>query len=321
MPSKSLRNLKSKSAEVPSVMTNFRQIKGINQLVEARLHRAGIKTIEDLTNLQPDEIFAAIGNLKGVTVKQIVEQDWIGQAHKLVGKKGVTNGAIESEGFIVNLFLSKKKQVHSTQILHVNSDEGEKWDGWDSQRLLNFISNRSGLALPKIETVESNAIAIEPVKESSTMIEEKPKPTSQVSVPLVKMDVAGIIPPPVPKSEIGFRNFEIIPSHSSTPSKLLRKGESFDIRLSLDIDNEIKQFDSSIDYTAAIFAKGLSASTRVNLGEASGVISSAKEAIEINIPNQDLALGTYRLEAALSISSESKAIGNPVQARTIFQVF
>ena len=155
MPNKNPRSAKPKAVEAPPATTNFRQIKGINQLLEARLHRAGITTFEALANLLPEEILTALGNLKGVTSKQIVEQDWIGQALKLAGKKAPVNGSLGSEGFIVDIFLSKKKLVHSTQILHVSSDEGDKWDGWDSDRLLDFIVSRSGLVRLKVETVQA----------------------------------------------------------------------------------------------------------------------------------------------------------------------
>jgi len=314
MPSKSPRSSKAKSGEPPPTTTNFRQIKGINQLIEARLHRAGINTFEDLGHLQPEEVLSAIGQFKGVTVKQIIEQDWIGQARKLAGKKPAANGAIESEGFIVNLFLSKKKQVHSTQILHVNSDEGEKWDGWDSQRLLDFITKRSGLVLPVVAPVKVAPLTPEPIK-----LEIPAAPISQPAESVTAPEPTQSVPPQEP--EIILRTFEMIPSHSQTPSKLLRIGEPFDVRLAIDPEKATPQFATALNYSAALFAKGLDTEQRLSLGEVKGVLASPDEAIVVNIPKQDFAPGTYRLEAALTISKGVHPIGKSAQARTIFQVF
>ena len=303
MPSKSSRTSKPKSAEAPPVTTNFRQIKGITQLSEARLHRAGIKTFDELASLQPEEILAALGHPKGITVKQIIEQDWIGQARKLSGKKTINNGSIESEGFIVNLFLSRTKQVHSTQVLHVNSDVGEKWDGWDSQRLLDFITNRAGVELPKAEIAE-----------------EKPAPVWQPPATVTEYFPESL-PPPIQSPEIVLRPLEMIPKHSDAPSKLLRIGEPFDVHLSIDAGRVPPQYATSLDFTAALIARGLDTSQPIHLGEIQGALSSPDETIVVNIPRQNFKPGTYRLEAALTISKQSQTIGKPAFARTIFQVF
>ena len=309
MPSKHLRHTKAKSEDAPPSATSFRQIKGITQLIEAHLHRAGIKTFDELVNLQPEEILAAIGNLKSITVNQIVEQDWLGQARKLSAKRNSVSDTMESEGFIVNLFLSGKTQVHSTQILHVNSDEGEKWDGWDSQRLLDFIVNRSGLILPKAAPVAKETVAVS--RQETVAPSVVPQATPE-TIPLVE--------PTTPLlSEVVA--FEMIPAHSEAPSKLVHKGEPFDVRLSLDAEQIMSQNESSLDYIAAIMAKGFETATRVNLGEARGVLSDPKEPIIVSILHQDLAPGTYRLEAALTLCRKSQVLGKPTHARTIFQVF
>ena len=319
MPNKNPRSAKPKAVEAPPATTNFRQIKGINQLLEARLHRAGITTFEALANLLPEEILTALGNLKGVTSKQIVEQDWIGQALKLAGKKAPVNGSLGSEGFIVDIFLSKKKLVHSTQILHVSSDEGDKWDGWDSDRLLDFIVSRSGLVRLKVETVQAEIPV--PSTTRTTVSIEPLTPLAQSVEPIEQpLPIAPPVPPP-PVPELVYRTFEMIPSHSQTPSKLLRKGEPFDIRVSLESENVMRPIGTRLDYTVSLSAKDLDASQQFNLGEVSGVLSSADEAIVMNIPRQDLAPGTYRLEASLTFCKEAKNIANPAQMRTIFQVF
>ncbi len=313
MPSKSLPGAKAKGAEAPPSATNFRQIKGINQLAEARLHRAGITTFEELANLQPEEMLTALGNLKGFTVKQIIAQDWIGQALKLAGQKPLANGALGSEGFIVDIFLSQKKHVHSTQILHVSSAEGEQWQGWDSDRLLDFIVMRSGLVRPPAEAVMAESLAPEITAPPATLA-----PPEEPAAPPPPMPIAT---PPEPSPALLIGAFEMIPSHSQRPSKLLRKGESFDLRLSLEAQQNILFQEGTFDYSATIFAKDLEASHPISLGVVRGVLAAADEAIVMSMPRQNLPAGTYRLEAALIVCKGAKPIGSPAQMRTIFQVF
>jgi hypothetical protein len=326
MPSKSSRTSKPKTVETALITTNFRQIKGINQLSEARLHRAGIKTFDELASLQPAEILEALGNPKGITVKQIVEQDWIGQAGKLAGKKPIANGTIESEGFIVNLFLSKKKQVHSTQILHVNSDEGDKWDGWDSQRLLDFITKRASIVLPLVEVHQDRSLLVEIAQESAAAIyrsgeAEKLASPLQSAEAIVMPLSEPLHPLAPPVAETFLSEFEILPLHSAAPGKLLRIGEPFEVRFSLNAEKLPTPFTTALDFTAALIAKGIDAPQPIHLREVQGVLNSPNEAIVVNIPKQNFKPGTYRLEAALTIGKGAQTLGQPMRAHTIFQVF
>ncbi|MGH9834996.1 MAG: hypothetical protein ACREBD_17360 [Blastocatellia bacterium] len=50
-------------------------------------------------------------------------------------------------GFVVDLFLDESRQVRLTQALHVRSGEGDAWEGWDEDRLINFFVQRAELAL------------------------------------------------------------------------------------------------------------------------------------------------------------------------------
>lgn len=55
---------------------------------------------------------------------------------------------LENEGFVVDLFLDKKRKVNLTQVLHVKSNDGEAWEGWNEKRLLEFFVGRAHLSLP-----------------------------------------------------------------------------------------------------------------------------------------------------------------------------
>ncbi len=320
MPSK--KNTQSKSSRRPLSSDDFQIISHINSIIESRLQQAGILTFEELASLTPEQIFKKVGRLTGFTLKQITDQDWVGQARKLSEKKDSPNGSKESEGFIVNLFLNKQKLVHSTQVLHVNSDEGAKWNGWDSTRLQDFIINHSGIVLPKVAEVQAETLEIQ-LAGKSPVGTEGFRETTILSETLIAESVEAprLVQPQVPKPEITFRAFEMITSASGSPGKFLHQGEPFEVRLSIDSEKTIQEFESAMDYTAAISAKNIDTSQRTSLGAAQGVIASADEAIVVKIPQQDLAPGTYRLEAAMTIARESQMVGNPIQARTFLQVF
>ena len=89
----------------------------------------------------------------------------------------------------------------------------------------------------------------------------------------------------------------------------------------IDAEKALREFESSLDYTADIVAKGFATSQHVNLGKAKGILTSENEMIVVHIPRHQLPPGTYRLEAALTFCRESQVIGKPTQMRTIFQVF
>ncbi len=300
---------------------DFQIINNINSIVESRLYQSGILTFEELAALTPEQIFKKVGCLTGFTLKQVIEQDWVGQAQKLSEKHDLMNGSKESEGFILNLFLNKQKLVHSTQILHVNSDEGEKWNGWDSNRLQNFIISHSGVVLPKTKAVKERVSAkprkpqvqVTNVALTEPVTPAEPSIAAQAEMPQIK--------PSIQQPEIAFRAIELISSTSGTPSKFLLKGEPFEICLSIDRERTRQKFETAMDYTATIFAKSIDTSQRVNLGVGQGVIFKTDEAIRVKIPKQDLVPGAYRLEAALSIGKDSQSTKNPVQARTFLQVY
>src|SRR6185369_13080075 len=55
---------------------------------------------------------------------------------------------LDNIGFVVELFLNDRGQVHMTQALQVKSAEGEVWDGWDENRLIDFFVRHASLRLP-----------------------------------------------------------------------------------------------------------------------------------------------------------------------------
>ncbi len=310
MSRKISRNVKTKTVEAQPFASPFRQIKGITQLIEARLHRAGISTFAELGELEPPAILSALEGVKGITLNQIIEQKWVREAQKLAAKKGkaMDQGELHGEGFILNIFLNKQKLVHSTQILHVNSDEGDKWNGWDTDRLESFIISHSDVVLAG-ENEEKSIVTIEE--------REQQRQVAPVIQPLES--IAEAVDAPQDTPEISFRTLEMSTA-SGLPGKFLHQGEPFELRLSTD-DMNVKIFEADLDYTAAVFAKSLDTSKRVSLGAIQGVFTKAQKVIVIKVPKQDLAPGMYRVEAAMTIGSKSQAVGNPIQARTFLQVF
>ena len=133
----------------------FRLIAGISQAIETRLHSAGILTYEQLAVAQPELLAEILRPLSGATARRIVQQGWNQSALKLAKRLRPKGPALEpfrpeltNEGFVVDLFLDEHRQVQSTQILHVKSDIGESWAGWDTVKLLDFFHQNSQLAQP-----------------------------------------------------------------------------------------------------------------------------------------------------------------------------
>jgi hypothetical protein len=315
MPEK--KNNQNKGPRVASKGDNFQSIRHINSIIESRLHQAGILSFEAIASLTPEQIYKKVGRFVGFSIKQILDQNWIGQAAQFAASKE-PNASTESEGFILNLFLNAQKIIHSTQILHVNSDEGEKWNGWDSKRVEEFIISHSGIALPKNKSKKRKpAINKKQVA--------KPEPALLSQVPLKSFEssqtekVIEDLPQPQRVPNPGIRKIELLANGMT--GKLLHNAEPFEVHISLNSNEILQQVTSTKDYTATLFLKKMDSSLRTNLGIQSGELTSENdEMVVFKVPEQNLALGAYRLEAVLKMGNRSETFGSPIQAKTFLQV-
>jgi hypothetical protein len=148
-----MSNKRARAAEPegPEGVDNFKRISGIGPVVESRLHAAGILTFAQLAAASPDELFAHLTDLSGLSVERIVQQDWIGKARALSAV------ALDPDlpappayqpyaTFTVQLLLSEENAVRRTRLVHVQSGQEESWAGWDADHLVATMAIQAGLA-------------------------------------------------------------------------------------------------------------------------------------------------------------------------------
>jgi predicted flap endonuclease-1-like 5' DNA nuclease len=288
---------------------DFKLIKGVTHSTESRLHEAKIFTLSQLAAITPANLAELIGNLEGVTEERIIEQEWIGQARILASKSGkeqveepspIEN--MENEGFVVDLFLDDNKQVRKTQVLQVKSDEGDEWEGWDETRLINFFIQRAKIKLP--------------LKVGQT----------EVVIAEAKAAIAKPIAPPLeqpanPPKVINLRSLEMIPANHQKASRLIKSGESFNVRLSFGIDDRLKS--KSFEYAAFISAIKYGGNSRRVLRQIRGVINAGDDAIMVEVNRPDWQPGLYKIEAMLELSQAllDSAVTHSAITRTALQVY
>ncbi len=130
---------------------DFRLIGGITRMIENRLHAAGILTFDQLAESKPEQLAEILRSAVGVTMRRAAHELWIAEARKRAARydlatPGAPRPELINEGFVLDLFLDAGREVQLTQVLHVKSDVGESWYGWDADRLLGFFTRNSQVA-------------------------------------------------------------------------------------------------------------------------------------------------------------------------------
>jgi hypothetical protein len=264
----------------PQADDDFKLIRGIGPTFARRLHDAGIHTYTRLASLSPAKVAAAVA---GPSTEQIAKQDWIGQARQLASqqrrakhrtKKAVPRGdlPLHSENFSVELVLYKDNRVHHTNVKHIQKGSEDQWNGWQVERLADFLVQNAGLWLPPTE----------------------PAPPTTMETGLV-----GIL---------RLRDLEIVPSDVGGPCNALRYGQPFYVHLILDLTDVIAPSELPLAYTAAIYAKKMGGPRQI-VGEAHGSITPV-ERVTISVKGAALPRGIYLLKAVVTLNRPS-AVPSP----------
>ncbi len=319
MPSKIARK---KPTHLVTKGDNFQLIKGITPTYEKHLHEAGVRTYEKLSLLSSKEIFALLKRPSHLSMKNINEMDWSGQARELIEANPIPdtrqttietdNPHYRNEGFAVDVFVDEQQQIYSTHVLHVKSGESDEWKGWSGEKLYQFMQN-FGINLL---SGENNTIAVQTQKVST-----EPAPNVAVNQLPVEKTV-----PKQPVQSVSLRKLEMLPAHGPTASIILHSGEPFAIRLGVEYSDELIQAapptsSTDCEFAALITAKQFGTSQRLELGAMQGAFKSNEEAIVLDIPRQQLQPGTYRLEAAVKFSlPKNKSLAQPESATTVSKI-
>lgn len=171
-------------------------------------------------------------------------------------------------GFVLDLFVDQGHEVHLTQILHVKSNEGEEWNGWDGARVLAFIRERAQLSPGAVPGGPAPAPAHPP--------RERPSPRP---------------PDPAPASPPGL---ELV---GLGPGALLAQGQG--LELGLLPGGADPAATRPCRYT--VHAESVREGTRVYLASGAATLGPWPDALRLRLPGLQLPVGPHRLLVRLTL--------------------
>jgi hypothetical protein len=292
---------------LPEMADDFKRINGIGPAIQQRLHQAEIRTFTQLADLTPTEIADLVSDLTGISAERIAEQDWPGQARELIPEPApaeVLPGATPSgnrqhdSSFTVKLLLNQDNSVRRTQMVDNRSNAEEQWAGWNASRLVAFISQQAALRLPAEPT-----LPIAPETEPEPVVMKLAEPDSSAP-PTTEEPTTVSTALSNSGDTLHIRELQILPADTNSPRHVFHHSLPFSVRLTLDLTELALPGNEPLEYTATIYAKGLSVSPRQTIGEAHNTIKP-NDQLTIFVPSSPLAPGTYRMEAAVTLTRSS----------------
>lgn len=292
----------------PEMADDFKRISGIGPAIQQRLHQADIRTFAQLADLTPTQIADLISDLAGISAERIAEQDWPGQAQKLIPEPTPAEappGAAPSgnrqhdSSFTVKLLLNEDNSVRRTQMVDNRSNAEEQWAGWSTTRLVAFISQQAALRLPAAEPTLPIVPKTEPdpaVMKLADPISSTPPTTADPTAASTALSNLG--------DTLHIRELEILPADTNSPRRVFHHDLPFSVRLTLDLTDLALPTDEALEYTAAIYAKDLGVGSRQTVSEARNTIRP-KDQLTVFVPSSPLSPGTYRMEAAVTLTRPS----------------
>ncbi len=171
------------------------QIAGIDPPIAAQLRDADIHTVDQLAQATVDQVLAACGS----NVPATDAQAWIEQAAELVGaaeaadEPPVDHRPHPRRTFTVEVRIdSETSKVLATRVVHLETQDAHTWQGWNSERLLEILETRIGVAGPAKEPT--------PEPETTTTADREPEPEPQ---PPAVDHTAPASPPTLPVHRFG----------------------------------------------------------------------------------------------------------------------
>lgn len=265
----------------PSHADDLQEIKGIGQGIAQRLQAAGVRTFAELAGQAPAELAPKAG----VPTSRVTREGWIAQASALAERSavadsdsrgtGVADEAEHRESFVLRLNIDEAGRVGRTSVTHVRSGrEGPPWAGWDTARLLEFVSEYVNLS-----SHEPQLPGPEPQR----------RPARQ--------DQGQVVPAAVPTGEIQVRDLEILSgAGGGSPQRSLEADEPFLVRLRLDDAGAGTQFS----YAVTVVARTVGEPRRQTrtVGEAAGTLAAGGD---LEVRSSGLPPGIYRLDGAVRV--------------------
>jgi hypothetical protein len=150
------------------------QVKGIGPKIEARLKGAGITNLSQLARTPVNEIQAALEGLRGgYDAGRITREGWLSEAAALAAVAADAQREAEPaervrHHFTVEVQLAvASREILSSKVVHVQTGDEATWGGWDGQRVIAFMEDRSGArrSTPTAAEEVEGSVAIEPAPE------------------------------------------------------------------------------------------------------------------------------------------------------------
>jgi hypothetical protein len=289
------------------------RIRGISPKTANRLYEAGILTFAKLGAMSPEEIVARIGALSGVSAESIAKRDWIGQAREFASQLEPAAETTASDGqhradFAVKLQLNADNTVSQTHVMHMQSGGEEIWDGWIDERLISFFVQRANLSLAG---PGAQAAAVVEAAPPVFLAEGPAEGPAEAAIKAATKEPAKAETRTDPewKGLARLQDLVTIPSHGFQPSRALRSGQPFDVRLLLDLSEIKSPQDTPLNYTATIYAKGLDAQRNQTVGELRGT-AKPSEKVSLKFEGAELPQGVYRLQATVKLTQTTKLNGS-----------
>jgi hypothetical protein len=201
------------------------------------------------------------------------------------------------ESFLVQLTLNEDNAVIRTSVeavKHAESEQPERWPGWDTGRLLQLIGRYATLSEPPA-VVDSSPTG---------------EPRGTRAPPATPVGEDEPVPPAARagNGEPELRGFEVMSSASGGAQWLLQAGEPFAMRLTFDPQAAWAPDQGSLAYTATVVAKALDGDARTVLGEDHGRLDREGPAV-VELRSAGLAAGLYQLQGTILL--REPASGQP----------
>lgn len=316
------------TVDSPPRINNFSLIKGLGPILSQRLHDAGIFTYNQLAILSPTELAEKVS---GLSAKQIVKQDWIGQAHKLALKKTRSASPPKKEvkrtirqhyvNFTIEFLLDEKNRIRCTRVAHVQSGDADTWAGWKTDQLVDFLARHAGVRIPtKRFEIPANSVVHRQLlgisDSGSSLIEVK----SPASLPLLSdiretpqsgtENTKPILQSPTNTNFSGIlriQNFKILPIGSETPVCTLHQDQPCRVQLTLNLTNIVIPSDIPLRYKATINFKQLGGVNYLVAEESCTIQLSDCGTLDIICASPPP--GTYRPDAFVKLFSDETDLG------------
>lgn len=249
-------------------------------------------------------------------------------------KLSISTSRQHYENFTFEFLLDEKNKPRRLRLVHVQSGDVDTWAKWDAERLIDFLARHTGSRLPymtsgiptpiRSKLTSSQSVLTEPSSKALTEttlipslsrrkeISDTPSSLASESIsqnPALPHNMTSDIAHQQGSSQevitrsvnkIHLLEWKLLRSNTNQSLSKLSPDQSFDVRLTLDLNDATLSEGSALESNGTLYVKKLSGGQRQMLIETQEVVPYAK-IISLTIGNTRLSEGYYRLEALVTL--------------------